>query len=222
MQVHEALMARKSVRAFLAKAVDKNLIEKILYYARQAPSGTNTQPWNVAVVSGKTKQLLDKKLADLFWQRTPKKLDYNYYPVQKLALEFQARRAECGMAMYRTLGIDRQDKERRLQQWALNYSAFGAPVALYFFIHKDLEKGSFMDYGMFLQSIMLMATELGLATCPQAALAEYPEAVKPILGYPQDSVLLCGMALGYEDSSALVNSYRTTREEVKTFTKFFE
>jgi nitroreductase len=221
MDVTQALLKRKSVRAFLNKAIEPELIKQILHYARQSPSGTNTQPWQVAVVSGNTKKILDKQLEQLFWQQVPKKLDYNYYPVVKLGAEFQARRVECGALLYNTLGIDRKDKEQRLKQWALNYSGFGAPVTLYFFIDKILEKGSYMDYGMFLQSIMLMATELGLATCAQAALAEYPNMVKQILTYPADSVLLCGMALGYEDTNALVNSYRTSREEVDSFTKIF-
>jgi nitroreductase len=221
MDVSQALLERKSVRAFLNRPVDKELIVKILYYARQAPSGTNTQPWEVAVASGTTKKTLDRKLEDLFWQNAPKQMDYHYYPIE-FPPEFKRRRVECGLQMYQTLGIKKDDKERRLKQWALNYSAFGAPVALFFFANKCIEKGSFIDYGMFLQSIMLMATSLGLATCPQAALAEYPQIVKVELGYPQDRILLCGMALGYEDKGALINSYRTSREEVTKFTQFFD
>ncbi|MFN7094156.1 MAG: nitroreductase [Burkholderiales bacterium] len=221
MDVSQALLERKSVRAFLNKPVDKELIVKTLYYARQAPSGTNTQPWEVAVVSGTTKKTLDRKLEDLFWQNSPKQMDYPYYPIE-FPPEFKRRRVECGLQMYQTLGIKKEDKERRLNQWALNYSAFGAPVALFFFANKCIEKGSFIDYGMFLQSIMLMATSLGLATCPQAALAEYPQIVKEELGYPQDRILLCGMALGYEDKGALINNYRTSREKVTKFTQFFD
>lgn len=219
--VANALLARKSVRAFLDKPVVMDDIHTILHYARQAPSGTNTQPWQIAVVSGEMKKQLDNILLSAFRSGQPKDLDYNYYPLQ-MPKEFQRRRLECGMQMFQTLGITRENKERRIEQWGQNYSAFGAPVVLYLFTNKMVEKGSFMDCGMFLQSIMLMAVELGLATCAQAALAEYPHLVKEFLGYPDDSILLCGMALGYEDTDALINSYRTTREEVEVFTRFYK
>ena len=126
------------------------------------------------------------------------------------------------MQLYAALGIKREEKERRLEQWIANYRAFDAPAMLYFFMDPGFEAGSFMDYGMFLQSVMLTAVEEGLATCPQAALGEYPEIVKEALGYPNDSILLCGMALGYEDRHAKVNNYRIDREPVDSFTRFFE
>lgn len=221
MNVMNALVSRKSVRAFLDKPVEIQLIQQILDGARHAPSGTNSQPWQVAVVHGYTKAKLDELLTAEFLKGTPSNKDYNYYPTQ-MTEEFKARRVACGLQLYGALGIERDDKEKRLKQWALNYSAFGAPVVLYFFADKNIEAGSFMDYGMFLQSIMLMAVELGLATCPQAALAEYPEIVKQTLGYDMDSILICGLAVGYEDKSAAVNNYRTPREEVDSFTKLFE
>lgn len=123
--------------------------------------------------------------------------------------------------MYSTLEIQREDKQRQLDQWASNYRAFDAPVMLLFFIDKVMEKGSYLDYGMFLQSIMLAAVAEGLATCPQAALAEYPEIVKSELGYSDGQVLVCGMSLGYEDKSHKVNSYRTTREPLEELVKYF-
>lgn len=219
--VEQALNARKSVRAFLDQNVDHNLILQILDAARMAPSGTNTQPWKVAVVSGSKKQELDKKLEKAFWDKTPKQMDYNYYPIEFTG-EYKRRRVECGMALYGALHISKEDKEAGLKQWSKNYSAFGAPVTLYFFADHILEKGSFMDYGMFLQSIMLMATSLGLATCPQAALAEYPQIIRDSLDYGDDQILLCGLALGYEDPTAPVNNYRTSRDAVSTFTRFFD
>ena len=173
------------------------------------------------MVSGATKAALDKELVEAFRSGQEKNLDYNYYPA-KLPRDMQLRRVACGMQMYQTLGITRQDTDKRLLQWEQNYSAFGAPVVLFFFTNRMLEKGSYLDCGMFLQSVMLMATELGLATCAQAALAEYPAIVKEHLGYSEDDILLCGMALGYEDKTALINSYRTEREELEVFTKFFD
>ncbi len=221
MNVTEALLIRKSVRAFLDQDVTYEQIIKILNYAKHAPSGTNTQPWQVAVVSGNKKSELDKSLLDAFNNNIPRTMDYNYYP-DVLSPEFKARRLACGLQMFKTLNIAREDKEQRAYQWGLNYSAFGAPVVLYFFADKRIDKGSYIDMGMFMQSVMLMACELGLATCAQASLAEYADIVKDLLGYPKDLILLCGMAIGYEDVTAPINSYRTHREEVLSFTKFFE
>ncbi len=222
MELTKALLERKSVRAFLNKPVKKDTILKILSYARHAPSGTNTQPWQVAVVTGKKKSELDMLLVKQFRDGVNRQMDYNYYPIDKIPEELQARRVACGLQMFEALDIKRSDTEKRTAQWEKNYIAFGAPVSLYFFANPKLEKGSFLDYGMFLQSIMLMATSLGLTTCPQAALAEQPHIVKSALGYPDEIVLVCGMALGYEDTTSVINSYRTPREEVSNFTKFFD
>lgn len=221
MLVSEALEARKSTRAFLPKAVEKEKIERILTAARHAPSGTNTQPWQVAVVSGETKERVGKMMENAFRDGTTGKMDYQYYPTEWQE-PYKGRRRTCGLLMYKTLEITREDKQRQLDQWAANFRAFDAPVMLLFFMDPIMETGSFMDYGMFLQSLMLTAVEEGLATCPQAALGEYPEMIKKELGYPEDSKLICGMALGYEDTGALVNSYRTEREEVGSFTRFFD
>lgn len=220
MDVTEALKKRKSTRAFLDKAISKEKIVRILDVARHAPSGTNTQPWQVAVVSGEQKQRLQQLLEDTFRNQGKGEMDYQYYPLDWQE-PYKGRRKACGLQLYSTLGIMREDKDRQIEQWAANYRAFDAPVMLFFFLDDVMEKGSFVDYGMFLQSVMLAAVEEGLATCPQAALGEYPKIVKQALGYPEDCVLICGMALGYEDSEAKINSYRTPREEVSAFTKFF-
>jgi len=144
-----------------------------------------------------------------------------YYPVEWKP-PYKDRRRACGLQLYSALNITREDKTRQQDQWAANYRAFDAPVALFFFMDAELATGSFMDFGMFLQSLMLAAVEEGLATCPPAALGEYPEIVRQALGYPKDTILICGMALGFEDKDAAVNSYRTPRENVHTFTQFFD
>jgi len=221
MNVRNALLARKSVRAFLAKPVEREIIERILDAARHAPSGANTQPWQVAVVSGCKKQGIQEKMVAGFRSGKRGQADYQYYPVEWTS-PYKDRRRACGLQLYSALDIKREDKERQRDQWAANYRAFNAPVALFFFMDVGLATGSFMDFGMFLQSLMLAAVEEGLATCPQAALGEYPEIVKQALGYPADSILICGMALGFEDRDAAVNSYRTPREDVHTFTRFFD
>jgi nitroreductase len=221
MNVSEALSTRKSTRAFLPKSVDKAIIDRILSAARHAPSGTNTQPWQVAVVTGEKKQQLCQELETAFRNQVERKMDYHYYP-EEWVDPYKSRRKACGLQMYSTLKITREDKQRQLDQWAANYRAFDAPVMLLFFMDRIMQTGSFLDYGLFLQSVMLMAVEEGLATCPQAALGEFPAIVKTSLGYPEDCILICGMALGYEDKDALVNSYRTPREEVETFTRYFD
>ncbi len=220
MDVRAALEARKSTRAYLDKAVEEEKIRRILDAARHAPSGTNTQPWQVAVVTGETRQTLATRMEEAFRGGEKGRMDYTYYPEQWVD-PYKGRRRECGLLMYKTLEITRDDRQRQLDQWAANYRAFDAPVMLFFFMDPVMETGSFLDYGMFLQSVMLSAVEEGLATCPQAALGEYPGIVKTVLGYPEDSILICGMALGYEDPSAPVNSYRTSREDVDSFSRFF-
>lgn len=221
MNVLEALQQRKSVRAFLDKGVDKETIELLLSAASHAPSGVNTQPWQVAVVTGDKKQALQTGIETAFRNGDKGKADYRYYPDQWFE-PYKGRRKACGLQLYSTLKIVREDRERQMDQWAANYRAFDAPVMLLFFMDEGLQTGSYMDYGMFLQSVMLAAVDQGLATCPQASLADYPHIIKPALGYPRESILLCGMALGYEDTEAPVNSYRTPRETVNSFTRFFE
>ncbi len=221
MNVRDALRQRKSVRAFLKKNVEIEKINRILAAARHAPSGVNTQPWQVAVVSGDKKQQLQQQLEAAFRDGVKAEADYRYYPLQ-WEEPYKSRRLACGLQMYSTLKIERGDKQRQMDQWAANFRAFDAPVMLLFFMDAGMQAGSYMDYGMFLQSVMLAAVEEGLATCPQASLADYPELIRTSLGYPKESILLCGMALGYEDKDAPVNSYRTPREDVGSFTRYFQ
>ncbi len=221
MNIFETLTQRKAVRAYLDKPVEKEKIHAILDAARHAPSGVNTQPWQVAVVTGKAKQALQTKIETAFRAGNKGKADYEYYPTKWIE-PYKSRRKDCGLLMYNTLKIERSDTKRQHDQWAANYRAFDAPVMLLFFMDENMQTGSYMDYGMFLQSVMLVAVELGLATCPQASIADYPELIKSELGYTDNRVLLCGMALGYEDKNAEVNSYRTARVEVESFTDFFD
>lgn len=221
MDVKNALENRKSVRAFLDKAVPTDLINTVLEQAKNAPSGVNTQPWQVAVITGETKQKLGKKMEETFRSGTKGEMDYQYYPLDWQGA-YKERRKACGLLMYSTLEISREDRARQTDQWAANYRAFDAPVMLLFFMDKVMETGSYLDYGMFLQSVMLSATEHGLSTCPQAALAEYPEIAREVLDYGDDQMLICGMALGYEDTDHLINSYRTEREDLDKIVRYFD
>ena len=221
MNIIQALENRKSTRAFLPKAVSREQITRILKAAGHAPSGTNAQPWEVAVVRGRTRKDITTALVEAFETDGLGEMDYNYYPV-KWKEPFKKRRVICGAALYSALKIERRDKAKRLEQWIANYRGFDAPVLFFFFLDSVMEKGSFLDYGMFIQSVMLAAVEEGLATCAQAALGQYPDLIKTKLGYGSDYTLICGMALGYENTTAPQNNYRTTREEIGVFTRFFE
>lgn len=221
MEVYEALQNRKSVRAFLDKRVEREKIKTILQYARFAPSGTNMQPWKVCVVSGERKRVLEERLVRAFREEKKEEMDYQYYP-KNFIEPFKTRRRETGLLMYSTLGIQREEKKRMKEQWEQNYRSFNAPTVLYFFIDKNLETGSFLDYGMFLQSIVLLATEMGLGSCIQAVLAQYPSIVRSELNISSDYKVVCGIALGYEEKEALINSYRTPRISLEEFVDFIE
>ncbi len=221
MNVSDAIKARASTRAFLNKPVAKETIEAVLETARWAASGKNTQPWHVAVVTDVTKNKISTAILQAFRDGIPAHPHYDYYS-KTTPSEFHARAIACGMALYQALGIERSDKVRRKEVWEWNYQFFGAPVGLFIFMDKNLALGSWIDIGMFLQNIMLTALDYGLATCPQAALTEYPDIVQSILGEPyQDKLLICGISLGYPDLTQAVNQYRTSREAVETFTQWY-
>ena len=221
MHAQDAMRARKSIRAFLNRPVERETISRMLDAARWAPSGTNTQPWHVVVTRGATKQRVCAALLQAHRTGVEPEMDYAYYP-EAWREPYLSRRRDCGLQLYTTLGIQREDTARRRAQWMANYRAFDAPTALFFFLDSRMDKGSFMDCGMFIQSVMLAALDEGLSTCPQAALVEYPALVRDILGIEQDRTLLCGMALGYADTADPVNRYRTPREPVEAFTRFLD
>lgn len=219
--VADRVRQRFSARAYLDKAVAKETIEQILDSARWSPSGANLQPWQLVVVRGKTKEQLTSQIMQAFEGGNRAQPDYPYYP-EKWFEPYQSRRFKTGMALYNALGIERQDKERREAQWKANYDFFGAPVGFIFLVDKRLGHGCWVDMGMFFQSVMLIAADFGLSTCPQAALGDYPDIVRNVLGLPDNLLVMCGMALGYADNKHPVNNYRTERETVDSFTRWFD
>lgn len=221
MNVLEAIRGRRSTRAFLSKPVPRVTIESILETARWAPSGVNAQPWQVAVVQGGTKQKISEALLATRKQRVPENPDYAYYPKEWVD-PYKGRRKATGLALYTALKINKDDVFARLKAWNNNYSFFGAPVGLLFFVDRALAQGAWVDMGMFIQNVMLAARGHGLETCPQASLAEYPDIVRGILGVPDTNALICGMALGFAEAGAAVNSYRTEREAVSAFTRWHD
>ena len=221
MNVLEALRSRKSTRAYLDTVVPRTTVAAILDAARWAPSGVNIQPWQVAVVTGATKQLITDAMLAARRDGEPERPDYAYYPAQWTE-PYKDRRKACGLALYAALKIGKNDADARMRAWNSNYHFFGAPVGLLFFVDRSLSQGAWDDMGMFIQSVMLAARGHGLDTCPQASMAEYPDVVRGILKVPDSRALVCGMALGYADNTAPVNRYRTGREAVDTFTTWYE
>lgn len=220
MDTMQAIHSRHCTRAFLDAPVSESLIRDLLETARWAPSGVNTQPWHVAVVQGDAKDRLSRRLMDMRNSELKPNPDYAYYP-DNWVEPYRMRRVTCGKALYTALGIAREDKQRQKIAWENNYRFFGAPVGLLFLIDKQLNQGSWLDMGMFIQNVMLAAKALGLDTCPQASLAEYPDQVRDLLTLPAELAVVCGMSLGYADTSQPVNQYRLPREPVDGFTRWY-
>lgn len=221
MDIRQAITGRFSTRAYLDKPVSMEAIRDILDTARWAPSGVNTQPWRVAVVQGEKLQQLSQEFLRLAAEGVKPSPDYDYYPGEWID-PYKQRRFKCGMDLYKALDIGREDKEKRLEAALNNYRFFGAPVSLFLFMDKRMGRGSWLDMGMFIQSVMLAARGYGLGTCPQASTADYPDVVREKLGVSDQNLLLCGMALGYPDENHPVNQYRTVREDVDAFSNWYE
>lgn len=215
-----AITSRKSVRSFLPDAaVDQRIVRRILQAASSAPSGSNTQPWHVHVLTGESREQLSAALLEAHQTDVPEQREYEYYPKEWRSPYLERRRA-MGVSLYKHLGVERGDPEAAKAQRGKNYEFFGAPVVMIFTIDKVMEVGSWLDYGMFLQSIMIAARACGLHTCPQASLANYPEIVKQHLQIPKNQTVICGIALGYEDTQASTNQYRTGRLDLEEFVQF--
>jgi nitroreductase len=222
--VFDAITSRHSIRAYLDKPVSKSDLETLLDIARYAPSGTNTQPWSVYVLTGNSKQRVCDAVTACFndpEQAAQHKEEYPYYPTAWQS-PFIDRRRKVGWDLYGLLGIGKADKGRMHEQHGKNFRFFDAPVGLMFTIDRVMQQGSWMDYGMFLQNVMVAARAMGLDTCPQAAWTQYHRIIKQELAYPDNEMLVCGMSLGYADPSAIENTLRTEREPVANFVKFRE
>lgn len=219
--VEDAIRGRQSIRGFLKTPVPRPLIARILETAGRAPSGTNIQPWKVYVVDGAIRDQITAEMCHAYDTAPEPERPYIYYP-QKWREPYIGRRRACGWGLYGTLGITRDNKEGMRLQRRGNYELFGAPVGLFFTIDKDMEIGSWLDSGMFIQSVMIAARQFGLETCPQAALANYHALLRKRLGIPDVEQVVCGMALGYPDPDAKVNTFRTDREPVEVFTTFVD
>jgi nitroreductase len=226
--VDAAITSRMSVRAFTNQAVPRATIEHILQVASRAPSGTNCQPWKVYVLQGASRDTLvdmvckthDAMRADpaLAAQYTE---EYDYYPLQWIS-PYIDRRRENGWGLYGLLGIGKGDKDKMHAQHQRNYRFFDAPVGLMFTVDRSMGRGSLVDYGAFLQNIMVAARGQGLHTCPQAAWNGFHKLIMPHIGAGENEMLVCGMALGFADETAPVNGFHTPRVPVSEFTHWLE
>lgn len=220
MHVDEAIQSRRSVRRFLSTPVAQKVIRHILQVASRAPSGNNIQPWRVHAVCGEPLQALCRDVlqaaSEAAEQHRP---EYEYYPSQWVE-PYLERRRQNGFALYEVLGIDRRDLQRREQQMLRNYSFFDAPVGLLVTLDRRLNTGSYMDLGMFIQNILVAARGQGLHSCAQAAFAPFHAVVRRHLPLREDDLLVCGIALGYEDTQAPENRLLTERQPVEEFASF--
>ncbi|MBC3927625.1 nitroreductase [Undibacterium sp. CY21W] len=220
--VDQIITERRSVRAFLPDLVASEDIQRILEVASRAPSGSNTQPWKVYVLTGDSLAQLSEKILHAHQHPSteePHTEEYNYYPV-KWVSPYLERRRKVGWDLYALLGLARENKQGMHAQHGRNYAFFDAPVGLIFTIDRVMEQGSWLDYGMFLQNIMLAAKARGLDTCPQAAFTQYHKIIREQLQFSENEMLVCGMALGYADTSKVENTLVTERESISAFVKF--
>ena len=217
----EAITSRKSIRRFLPDPVSRETVERLLAVASRAPSGTNIQPWRVYVVAGQAKEKLSAAILEAHDAGGGNEREYNYYPLE-FTEPYLGRRRKIGWDLYGLLGIEKGDKDKMHAQHGRNFLFFDAPVGLFFTIDRTLEIGSWFDYGMFLQSIMVAARGEGLHTCPQAAFANYHAIIREQLGIPKDELVICGMSLGTADAEAIENTLVTEREPVENFATFID
>jgi nitroreductase len=222
--VDEAIASRHSIRAFLPTPVPRETIEAILAVAARAPSGTNTQPWHVTVLTGAALKSLSGKLVAAYddpLERSRHTEEYAYYPTEWRS-PFIDRRRKVGWDLYGLLGIAKTDKARMHAQHRRNYEFFGAPVGFMFTIDRIMRQGSWLDFGMFLQNVMVAARGRGLDTCPQAAFTPFHRLITEAIAIPDDQQLVCGMSLGVRDPDAIENTLVTEREPVASFARFLD
>ncbi len=220
--VDAAITSRRSIRAFLPTPVPRETIEQILAVAARAPSGTNTQPWRVHVLTGAAKEALSRDIRAAYddpEERARHTEQYAYYPTEWKS-PYIDRRRKVGWDLYGLLGIGKADKARMHEQHGKNYDFFGAPVGLMFTIDRVMQQGSWLDYGMFLQNVMVAARARGLDTCPQAAFTQFHRIIARHLQLTDEQIVVCGMSLGHADPDAPANRLRTEREPVSGFARF--
>ena len=219
MKILDAIKGRQSIRSFKKMEVSKEIIEKILNISRFAPSGGNTQPWKIYVLSSDIMKELECSVLYNLDNGVSETPNFNIYP-QPMSEHLKNRVKECGRLMYGALEIGKEDVEARLNQLKQNFSFFGAPVGMLVTVEKEVDVNGWGHVGHFIQNICLSSMEFGLGSCLQESWSMYPETVKKIINLTDSEILWCGIALGYPNEEHAINSYRTPREELENFVKF--
>ena len=217
MHVEDAILSRRSVRAFLPDPVPRTMLRRLLEVARYAPSGSNIQPWRVTVLTGDSLTAYSDALLSAARAGEPRAMEYHYY-APEWREPYLGRRRACGFGLYSVLGIAREDRDARRAAFEENYRFFGAPAGMLFWIPGDLQHGSWLDYGMFIYTIALAARGYGLSTIAQGALGECPHVAHRMFGIGGDYTLIGGMSIGWADPDADVNLFQPARIGVDEFT----
>lgn len=219
MSLHELLQTRRSIRAYTDQPIDQSIIKNIFTTAQLSPSNCNTQPWHVSVISGAMRDKIEQvMLAEIMQGNKPK----NHFPAgdQDLVDQYRRRQIECAKALYDSVGIQYEDKEKRRELMLRNWSFFGAPHVAFFSMPKQMGPVNAVDLGIYLQTVMLLMTERGIGCCAQGALAFYPDAAHQYGGVPETHAILCGLAFGYADPDAPINSYSVGRAPIEDSVTF--
>ncbi len=218
LSVSEAVASRRSTRAFLDRPVEKAQLLRVLEKARRSPSGGNVQPWNAVVLCGAPLQALVDKVQERVMAGLEDP-EYQIYP-QNLPEPYRSRRFGCGEQLYASIGIPREDKPARLNQLAKNFAAFGAPLLLFCYTPRYMDKPQWSDLGMWLQTIMLLLKEEGVDSCAQEAWSGHGATIRSHLGIGEEFILFCGLAIGYADPSAPTNGFATHRAPLEETIRF--
>lgn len=216
MKVSEAVLSRRSIRAFTAEPINNKVIHDLLALAARAPSGGNLQPWKIYVINN---QSMEKFIEFQDSWNQPETPGYAIYPAG-LTEPYRTSRYQLGEAMYELLGIPREDKDARLQQVMRNFEFFGAPAAIFCFVDKQMGPPQWSDLGMFLQTFMLLAQEAGIDTCAQEAWAMKNDSVSEFVGSDKNDILFCGLAIGHKDEDAVINQLSSERRPIEQWAKF--
>ena len=216
MKVSEAILLRKSVRAFLNKPIETSLLNTLIEKASRAPSGGNIQPWKIYGINGQAMVKFKKFSSE--WSKEAD-AQYSIYPAN-LHEPYRTSRFEMGEQMYELLGIARDDKEGRLAQVMQNFKFFGAPAAILCFVDRQMGPPQWSDLGMFLQTFMLLAQEYGIDTCAQEAWSMKNDSVSEFVDADESDILFCGLALGYKDEDAVINKLSSERRPLDQWAKF--
>ncbi|MGC6367792.1 MAG: nitroreductase [Candidatus Marinamargulisbacteria bacterium] len=218
--MNNVIVDRHCKRAFLNTPISKSILENVLGNASHAASSKNTQPWEVSIITNKTKDQLVKIMCEKFDKNEFEDPDYDY-SMDPLPDEFKARARACGYELYKLKGIDRDDKAARLAHFRENYTFFDAPVAMIFHLPMGSERGNFLDMGLFMQNVMLGLVVEGLGSCPQFSICSYSDTIRQVLGL-NNRMIVCGMAVGIPDESAKVNTFIPDRLSVNKYTQWFD